>query len=114
MTADIALPVNFDFRVESAPDGIVLYCIGEITAGETSRAFRATVGDLLPRRTKIIVDLGGIQRLDRRGLELIVSLYSTARTAGATLKYVNLAVPVSNPHHSRAVTSPAQPLSRAS
>jgi anti-anti-sigma regulatory factor len=114
MATDIALPVDFEFRVQSAPDGIVLHCKGQITAGETSQAFRATVGNLVSRHPKIIVDLGGIHSLDRRGLELIVSLYSTARTAGATLKYVNLAVPLSDPHHHRAVTSRTQHLPIAS
>jgi anti-anti-sigma factor len=102
MATTIALPVNLRLRVEPGPDdAIVLHCDGEISAGETSQAFRSGVVDLLPRHHKIMVDLSGIHRLDRSGLEVLVSLYSSARTAGTRLKFVNLTAPLSDSHPHR-------------
>jgi anti-anti-sigma factor len=94
-----ALPVNLELRVRSEDDAIVLHCQGQITAGETSRAFRSAVMSLLGQHHKIIiVDLSGIHCMDRNGLEVLVSLYSSARTARATLKYDNLTTEVSDSH----------------
>jgi anti-anti-sigma factor len=103
-TTDITLPVDLELRVESGRDDVtVLHCKGQITAGETSRAFRSEVVDLLPRHHKIIVDLSGIHSLDRSGLEVLVSLYSLARTAKTTLNYRNLKTQLtdSHPHTNR-------------
>ena len=97
-TTDIALPVNLELRAETDHDAIILHCNGQIVAGETSQTLRSEVVDLLPRHHKIIVDLSGIHCLDRSGLELLVSLYSSARTAGTTLKYVNLRTQLTDSH----------------
>jgi anti-anti-sigma regulatory factor len=93
----IGLPMDLDLRVEAACHSVTLHCQGQITAGETRDAFKATIVDLLQRNYEmIIVDLGGIHCLDRNGLATLVSLYSPARNAGKTLKYENLTVPVSD------------------
>jgi anti-anti-sigma factor len=92
---------SLEMRVESAEDAIILHCEGEISAGDTRMAFRSAVLDLLHQNHKIIVDLGGIRSMDRSGLEILVSLYPTARTAGTTLKYENLTAQVSDSRPSR-------------
>jgi anti-anti-sigma regulatory factor len=92
----VVLPADLEFLVRRVADGVVLVCKGTIGEGETADAFRRAVADLLPHNPKVVVDLSEIHCLDRRGLEIIVSLYATARTAGATLTYVNLTVPVSD------------------
>src|SRR5215472_14822672 len=86
--------VRLSYHAESRNDALVLHCRGQLTA-RTRLALRSGVLDLLYRHHRIIVDLGRIDYLDRSGLEMIVSLYSSARTAGATLKFVNLATEVS-------------------
>ena len=100
-TTDIALPVNLELRTEPGHDAIVLHCNGHIVAGETSQALRSEVVALLPRHHKIIVDLSGVHCLDRSGLEVLVSLYSSARTSGTTLKYMNLRTQLTDSHPHR-------------
>ena len=46
--------------------------------------------EVLHRCRQVTVDLGNIRYVDSAGLGILVSLYPIARTAGATLKYVNL------------------------
>lgn len=86
----IEAPLDLELRVEPNSNGIVLHCKGQITTGPTCLALRSAVKDLLHRHPTIVVDLSEVHRLDRRGLEVLVSLYPSARSAGSTLKYVNL------------------------
>ena|SRR5579864_8184568 len=98
LAADVVTPRDLQLRVQAGDDGngVILQCKGQITVGETSRALQSAVAQLLPRYAKVIVDLSGIHNLDRRGLEVLVSLYPSARLAGSTLKYVNLTTPLSD------------------
>lgn len=97
---DLEAPLDLELRIEPNSNGIILHCKGQITGGRTCLAFRSAVKDLLHRHPTIIVDLSEIHRLDRRGLEVLVSLYPSARSAGSTLKYVNLRTQLrdSEPH----------------
>ena len=96
MSATMQLPMNLELRIQPARDVVVLHCGGEITAGDTAQAFRSAVVELLHQHDNVVVDLGGIQCMDRRGLETIVSLYSSARTAQARVRFANLAIGVSD------------------
>jgi anti-anti-sigma factor len=88
--------VNLELRVQSDEDAIILHCGGHITSGDTCHAFRTAVVDLLRRHHNIIVDLGGVDCMDRRGLEALVGLYSSARTAKASVRFVNLTIDVTD------------------
>ena len=79
-----------EFRSETRDNTAVIYCSGEVNAGEEGHHFRAIVADWLQRCRQVTVDLGNIRYIDSAGLGILVSLYPIARTAGATLKYVNL------------------------
>jgi anti-anti-sigma factor len=91
----IELPVNLGLRIQSSDDAVVLYCVGEITSGQTRDAFRSGVIDLLHRH-KNVVDLEKVQCMDRSGLESLVGLYSSAHTARARVKFVNLTIEIND------------------
>ena len=86
--------MGIELRSESSDDSATIYCSGEVKAGGEGRHLRATVSDWLRRRRKVTVDLRDIRYMDSSGLGILVSMYSIARTSGATLKYVNLVTPV--------------------
>lgn len=72
-------------------DGIlVVDCHGRIIFGEESASLRDTVKALLTDNKKIILNLGGINYIDSGGLGTLVSLYTTARNAGSSIKLSNL------------------------
>jgi anti-anti-sigma regulatory factor len=106
-STDIESPFNFETDAQPGHDATILYCKGQLTRGENAVAFRAAVADSLRRDHTVIVDLGAVERLDRGGLEALVSLYSSARTAGATLKYRNLKVNVSDSHRHQQIPNVA-------
>lgn len=86
--------MSIEFRSQIKGNAAVLYCSGQLAADDEAGVLRATVSDLLQQRPEVIVDLGQIDYMDSSALSVLVGLYSSARTAKSTLKYVNLAVPV--------------------
>lgn len=86
-------PANLEFSVEPSKETTILHCKGQITS-KTRLDFRSGVVNLLHQSHKVVVDLGEVNNLDRSGMEMLVSLYSAARIAGATLKYQNLTTSV--------------------
>jgi anti-anti-sigma factor len=90
--------VNLELRTQSGAEAMVLHCAGQIVSGETSQALRSAVVDLLQRHQKVIVDLGKIDYMDRNGLETLVGLYSSARTAKVNVTFENLTIAVSDSH----------------
>src|SRR5262249_36826479 len=98
-----ACVMGIELRSESSDDAAIIYCSGELKAGEEGHSLRATVAEWLRRRRQVTVDLGNVEYMDSGGLGILVSLYSIARTAGATLKYVNLVTRVDYSKPSRQV-----------
>jgi anti-sigma B factor antagonist len=88
-----------EFRSETRDSSAVIYCSGEVRPGEEGHRLRETVISWLRRCRQVTVDLSNIRYMNSGGLGILVSLYPIARSAGATLKYVNLVAPVD---HSRA------------
>jgi anti-sigma B factor antagonist len=86
--------MGIELRSESSDDTAVIYCSGEVKAGEEGHRLRAAVADWLRQRRRVTVDLRDIRYMDSSGLGVLVSLYSIARTSGSTLKYVNLTTAV--------------------
>jgi len=83
-------------RLESKlkDDSAILYCTGELEGGTESVELRSAVNRLLRERNRVILDLRGIGYMNSGGLSTLVGLYSTARTSGGTIQYVNLSVEI--------------------
>lgn len=72
-------------------DGVLLVdCSGRIIFGEESAALRDMVKKLIAENKKIILNLGGVSYIDSGGLGTLVSLYTTARSSGSSIKLSNL------------------------
>jgi anti-sigma B factor antagonist len=72
-------------------DGVlVVDCAGRIIFGEESAALRDMVKKAIPENKKIILNLGDVNYIDSGGLGTIVSLYTTARSAGGSVKLASL------------------------
>jgi anti-sigma B factor antagonist len=75
-------------------DAAILFCKGDLVGGEDTAELRKAVTELLRERNRVILDLGGVAYMNSGGLSSLVGLYSTARTSGGTIKYVNLVVAI--------------------
>jgi anti-anti-sigma factor len=73
-------------------DRALLFCEGELVGGQEAADLRNAITHLLRERSQVILDLRGIAYINSGGLSTLVGLYSTARTSGGSIKYVNLTV----------------------
>jgi anti-sigma B factor antagonist len=72
-------------------DGIaVVDATGRLVFGEESASLRDTVKKIISENKRIILDLGEVTYIDSGGLGTLVALYTTARSAGGTIKLANL------------------------
>lgn len=72
-------------------DGIkILMCNGRIVFGEEGSELRDKVKSLLADTKKLVLNLGGVSYIDSGGLGILVSLYTSAKAAGAEVKLANL------------------------
>lgn len=72
-------------------DGILIIdCHGRIVFGEESAMLRDTIRKLIAENKRIVLNLGGVNYIDSGGLGTLVSLYTTARTSGGSIKLANL------------------------
>jgi anti-sigma B factor antagonist len=72
-------------------DGILIVdCVGRIVFGDESGYLRDTVKQLLLENKRIVLNLGETNYIDSGGLGTLVALYTSARTAGASIKLANL------------------------
>lgn len=72
-------------------DGIIVVdCAGRIVFGEESSDLRETVKKLITKDARILLNLGGVNYIDSGGLGTLVSLYTTAHNAGASIKLASL------------------------
>lgn len=72
-------------------DGILIVdCHGRIVFGEESAMLRDTIRKLIAENKRIVLNLGGVNYIDSGGLGTLVSLYTTARTSGGSIKLANL------------------------
>ena len=79
---------------EIKDDAAVLFCTGHLVGGSETADLRQAVTGLFRERDQVILDLSGVEYINSGGLSTLVGLYSTARTAGGSLKYVNLSVAI--------------------
>ena len=72
-------------------DGILIIdCHGRIVFGEESAMLRDTIRKLISENQRIVLNLGVVNYIDSGGLGTLVSLYTTARTSGGSIKLANL------------------------
>jgi anti-sigma B factor antagonist len=69
---------------------LIVDCSGRVVFGEESAILRDTVRKLIAESSRIVLNLGGVTYIDSGGLGTLVSLYTTARNAGGTVKLANL------------------------
>jgi anti-sigma B factor antagonist len=69
---------------------MVVDCSGRLVFGEESATVRDTVKQLLAQSPKVVLNLREVNHIDSGGLGTLVSLYTTARNAGGSVKLASL------------------------
>ena len=69
---------------------LVVDCSGRVVFGEESASLRDTVKKLLAQNPKVVMNLREVNYIDSGGLGTLVSLYTTARSAGGAVKLSSL------------------------
>ena len=72
-------------------DGVlVVDCSGRLVFGEESASLRDMVKNLLTQSPKVVMNLREVNHIDSGGLGTLVSLYTSARSAGGAVKLASL------------------------
>ena len=72
-------------------DGVlVVDCSGRLVFGEESASLRDLVKKLMTQSPKIVMNLREVNHIDSGGLGTLVSLFTTARSAGGAVKLASL------------------------
>ena len=82
--------MNFKLNTRSIDGIAVVDCSGRLVFGDETSLLRDTVKNLLTENRKVILNLGSVTYIDSGGLGTLVSLYTSARSAGGDLKLANL------------------------
>lgn len=69
---------------------MVVDCSGRLVFGEESASLRDTVKKLLAQSPNVVLNLYAVNHIDSGGLGTLVSLYTTARNAGGSVKLARL------------------------
>ncbi len=69
---------------------LVVDCSGRVVFGEESASLRDTVKKLLSQSPNVVLSLHEVNFIDSGGLGTLVSLYTTARSAGGAVKLARL------------------------
>ena len=69
---------------------LVVDCVGRIVFGDETGYLRDTVKQMLLENKRIVLNLGEISYIDSGGLGTLVALYTSATSAGASIKLANL------------------------
>jgi anti-sigma B factor antagonist len=69
---------------------LVVDCSGRLTFGEESASLRDMVKKLIVDSPAIVMNLREVNYIDSGGLGTLVSLYTTARNAGGSVKLASL------------------------
>src|SRR5579885_180926 len=77
--------------VRTLNDGIIVVdCAGRIVFGEETSALRDRVKEILTKDARIVLNLGEVTYIDSGGLGTLVALYTSAQSAGASIKLAHL------------------------
>ena len=72
-------------------DVTTLVLTGQVVLDDGDLLFRKRIHDLVERgRTKVVVDLGGVNYIDSAGVGMIVGKLKTLRERGGDMKLLNL------------------------
>lgn len=83
--------MQLKLNVRTLNDGIAIVdCAGRIVFGEESSQLRERVKALISQGARIVLNLREVTYIDSGGLGTLVSLYTTAQNAGASIKLANL------------------------
>lgn len=82
MTTEIDRP--FALEIVDYDDATVIGVVGELDL-TTSPRLRAALGDVVPRRGRLVLDLARVRFLDSTALHLLVTEYRAAEAAGREL-----------------------------
>jgi len=69
---------------------LVVDCSGRLVFGEESASLRDMVRKLLTQSPKVVMNLREVNYIDSGGLGTLVSLFTSARSAGGALKLASL------------------------
>jgi anti-sigma B factor antagonist len=69
---------------------MIVDCSGRLVFGEESASLRDKVKKLLAQSPKLVLNLHDVSQVDSGGLGTLVSLFTSARNAGGTLKLASL------------------------
>jgi anti-sigma B factor antagonist len=69
---------------------LVVDCSGRVVFGEESASLRDTVKKLIETSPKIVMNLREVNYIDSGGLGTLVSLFTSARSAGGAVKLASL------------------------
>ena len=81
--------IRLDLHSFTQADATVVKCSGELTAGVTG-VLHSEVKRLIPKNSRIVLDLTDLARMDSMGLGTIVRLYVSAKASGCKLELINL------------------------
>jgi len=72
-------------------DGVrVIDCTGRIVFGDEAGQLRDAVKKELSENNRIVLNLGNVSYIDSGGIGTLVSLFTSARSAGGDIKLANL------------------------
>ena len=69
---------------------MIVDCSGRLVFGEESASLRDKIKKLLAQSPKLVLNLHDVSQVDSGGLGTLVSLFTSARNAGGTLKLASL------------------------
>jgi anti-sigma B factor antagonist len=69
---------------------LVVDCSGRLVFGEESASLRSKVKELLAQSPNVVLNLREVNFIDSGGLGTLVSLYTSARSAGGAVKLASL------------------------
>ena len=83
--------MQLKINVRTLHDGIVVVdCAGRIVFGEETAELRDRIKGLLSKDSRIVLNLADVTYIDSGGLGTLVSLFTTARSAGGAVKLARL------------------------
>ncbi len=82
--------MQLSLSTRNQDDVVIVDCTGRIILGEESAYLRDTVKKLIVEKRKLVLNLSGVAYIDSAGLGTLVSLYTTARNSGGSIKLANL------------------------
>ncbi len=78
--------MKLDLETRTIDNVTVLSCRGRFTYRDEATAFSENIAGLLPKARQIVVDLSGLEAIDRAGLGELVVVHMWIRASGCSLK----------------------------